>query len=163
MEECLAKKYIAMYDMSGRCLAKGDTVWVYMDTISQKPALFADDGTGWQPEDFGDRLGAVETRRRITLPQDGIRMTPCTIDDHLLDINGHGNNVRLCELAMSLAGVDDSGCSLLRAEFKSQVEAQSTVFPYIKRDYRSNSIGVTVVLCGERMIPKAVFYFSTPK
>ena len=33
MQESLAKKYIAMYDKGGKCLAKADTVWVYMTPL----------------------------------------------------------------------------------------------------------------------------------
>lgn len=163
MQESLAKKSIAMYDRRGRCLAKGDTVWVYMNIERQEPSLLQEYADRWLPEDFGDRTDESTMRRRILIPQDGVMLTPCKINDYLLDTNGHANNVRLTELAMSIAGADDGRCRILRAEFKSQVEEGSTIHPYMRKDYHNNSMAITVVFCGERRIPKAAFYFSSPR
>lgn len=163
MQESLAKKSIAMYDMGGKCLAKGDTVWVYMNIDLQKPVLPEKDAMGWLPEDFGERLDDPAPRRRIAVPQDGMRLTPYKVNEYLLDINGHANNVRLTELAMSMVGVDDGRCRTLRAEFKGQVVAGSTIYPYIRKDYHDNNIFITVVFCDEKRITRAVFYFSSPK
>lgn len=48
MQESLAKKYIAMYDKCGKCLAKADTVWVYMNIDTQAPALPDRNDMGWR-------------------------------------------------------------------------------------------------------------------
>lgn len=163
MQESIAKKYIAMYDKSGRCLATGDTMWVYMNIDSQTPVLPDKDNMGWKYQDFGERLDEPVLRRRISVPRDGVKMPPYKVNDYLLDTNGHANNVRLTELAMSMAGADDGKCNVLRAEFKRQIKDGSTINTQIKKDYRDDGIAITVVFSEPGKPENAVFYFSSPK
>lgn len=163
MRESLAKKYIAMYDKNGKCLAKADTVWVYINVNTQEPAIPDNSDMGWLEQDFDNRPIDNSKRRRIVVPSSGVRMGAYKINDYMLDINGHANNVRLTELAMSMAGVDDGKCNYLRAEFKKQVTAGSVVNASVKKDYYDGCSTMTVVLAELGKPENAVFYFSSPK
>lgn len=163
MQESLAKKYIAMYDKCGKCLAKADTVWVYMNIDTQAPALPDRNDMGWLPQDFGDRSENDAPHQRIKVPQDGMKAGPYRINDYLLDTNGHANNVRLTEFAMSVAGADNGKCNYLRAEFKRQVMAGSAIIASIKKDYHDDCLTTTVVFSETGKQENAVFYFSSPK
>lgn len=163
MQESLAKKYIAMYDKNGKCLAKADTVWVYMNVDTQRPTIPDRNNMGWLPQDFGDRPDGNLPRKRIAMPSGGMKLGACKINDYMLDTNGHANNVRLTELAMSLVGADDGKCNYLRAEFKRQVIPGSTVNASVKKDYYDGHSTVTVVLSEFGKPENAVFYFSSPK
>lgn len=143
MRASLAHKSIAMYDSDGKCLALGDTMWVYVNVDRQEPAEPEQDtASGWKEEDFGDRIAAPQGKspagtsasRRIRVPADAERLADYIAEPYILDTNGHANNVRLTELAMRLAGADNGDCVRLRAEFKEQVKAQSVICPIIKKD-----------------------------
>lgn len=157
----LAYKSIAMYNAAGECLAVGDTMWVYMNVLRQEPS--EPSGESWLPEDFGEKMEPSVfpvLSRRISVPQNfcGMEsMEPCRISPFLLDTNGHANNVRLTELAMRLCGADD-GCRHLRAEFKRQIKADSTVYPFMKRTEENGNIVVVFRDGKEEML--SVFEFG---
>lgn len=123
----LAYKSIELRDCDGKLLAVGDTRWVYMDIDKQEPAI-APDGQ-WLETDFGAKAEMPPMSRRIQVPNDMKIAEKEYVKPYLIDTNGHANNVRLTELAMSICGAD-SGCSMLRAEFKKQVKKDIFIYPY---------------------------------
>lgn len=134
----LAYKSIELRNADGSLLAVGDTKWVYMDIDRQEPAE-APDGQ-WLDTDFGKKAEMPPVSRRIEVPADMRMVEKTYVKPYLIDTNGHGNNVKLTELAMSISGAD-SGCTTLRAEFKRQVRKETYIYPYIAG--RENSV-VTV-------------------
>ncbi len=127
----LSKKALYMYSAGGELLAAGDTLWVYMNTKTQKPE---ETPRGlWHTEDNAERCAALPAvTRRISVPCGGTRLAPQTVDDYLTDTNGHANNVKLTELAMELAGMRDC-CAALRTEFGKQAPHGSTIIPEVAR------------------------------
>ena len=172
MQASLARKSIAMYDGSGECLATGDTMWVYMDVNKQEPVEpkdspcrnqrdEAENGIqeGWLPEDFGDKIPMSVRSRRIIVPDGVTALKPHRLNSYLIDTNGHANNVRLTELAMSLTDADAGDCIQLRAEFKKQVKADSLIYPYIKESHHNDSIVITAAFRDECGNTLTVFEF----
>ena len=92
--------------------------------------------------------------RRIEVPNDMRMAEKAYVKPYLIDTNGHGNNVKLTELAMSISGAD-SGCVMLRAEFKRQVRKETFIYPYIAG--REN--GVVTVFKDEKGETLSVFEF----
>lgn len=179
MQASIARKSIAMYDNNGECLATGDTMWVYMDVHRQEPVVpqesvayreneyiqgKSENGIqeGWCQADFGEKLSLSVRSRRITLPDDMEVLNPCRINPYLIDTNGHANNVRLTELAMSLTGVDDGNLRQLRAEFKKQVKADSFIYPYIKESHHNDDNVITAAFRDEYGDTLTVFEFIRP-
>lgn len=124
----LAYKSIVLKDLEGRLLAVGDTMWVYMNIDKQEPDV-APEGQ-WLDTDFDKKAEMPPMSRRITVPKDLKLTEKQFIKPYLIDTNGHANNVKLTELAMSISGAD-AGCSTLRAEFKKQVQKDTFIYPYI--------------------------------
>lgn len=134
----LAYKSIELRDTKGKLLAVGDTKWVYMNIDKQEPAA-APDGQ-WLDEDFGQKTeiilpaGIPPVSRRIQVPKEKPNefqlIEKTYVKPYLLDTNGHANNVKLTELAMSISGAD-AGCDMLRAEFTRQVRKDTYIYPFI--------------------------------
>lgn len=124
----ISKKSLFMYSESGELLAAGDTLWVYMDVAKQQPA---ETPPGlWNKCDAAERAPLPAVSRRISIPAYTESLSPRTVDKELTDTNGHANNVKLTELAMSYA--KNSGeCRTLRAEFRSQAPADSDLYPKV--------------------------------
>lgn len=148
----LAYKSIELKSTDGRLLAVGDTKWVHMNIDRQEPE---DAALGqWPDTDFGDKAEMPKASRRIEVPK---AMTPAEksyVKPYLIDTNGHANNVRLTELAMSISGAD-AGCEILRAEFKRQVSRDTFVYPYIA----DKENGVVTVFKDEKGEVLSVFEF----
>lgn len=149
----LAYKSIELRDLKGRLLAVGDTKWVYMDIDKQEPSE-APDGQ-WLDTDFGEKAQMPPMSRRIEVPKDLKITEKKFIKPYLIDTNGHANNVKLTELAMSVSGAD-SGCQTLRAEFKRQVRRDTYVYPYVAE--KENS--VVTVFKDEKGEALSVFEFT---
>lgn len=133
LQGTLARKNVMMYDDHGKCLAAADTMWVYIDVETQKPAM-APAGQ-WPKEDFSDRSSLVsDGARRIPLICVGaepvIALPPKQVTAYLLDPNHHANNTKLVELAMHVSGISDMNCHVLKAEFKRQILPDITIYPY---------------------------------
>lgn len=148
----LAYKSIELRDLHGRLLAVGDTKWVHMNIDRQEP-YDAPDGQ-WLETDFGKKAEMPPMSRRIEVPKDMKIGEKTYIKPYLIDTNGHANNVRLTELAMSISGAD-AGCVTLRAEFKKQVGKDTFVYPYIA----DKENGVVTVFKDEKGETLSVFEF----
>ena len=148
----LAYKSIELRNTNGKLLAVGDTKWVYMDIDKQEPAE-APAGQ-WLDTDFGKKAEMPQVSRRIEVPENVRIAEKIYVKPYLIDTNGHANNVKLTELAMSISNAD-AGCVALRAEFKRQVRKETFVYPYIadKED------GVVIVFKDEKGETLSVFEF----
>lgn len=122
----LAKKYMTLTDAAGTLLAAADTRWAFVDTVTGEPLPCAPDYFGSEP--LIPAPQDAQSGKRIRLPEHTVALAPVTVDDSLIDENGHANNVRLTELAMHLAGFD-TGCRRLRAEFLRQTRPGDRLFP----------------------------------
>ena len=111
----LAKKYMTLTDKAGDVLATADTRWAFVDTVTGEPLPCPPDYFGDDP--LTDAPRATGSGARIRLPDDAEHLAPLTVGDALIDENGHANNVRLTELAMTLAGFD-TGCRRLRGTIR---------------------------------------------
>lgn len=127
----IARKSIQLFDASGRLLAAGDTLWVYMNVDTQQPAE-QPEGL-WPERDYGVPVKLPDNSRRIVVKGEKTPLPPLTAPMTLIDTNDHANNVKLTELAMQLCGMELSS-QALRAEFKQQVVAGMTLLPVFSED-----------------------------
>jgi medium-chain acyl-[acyl-carrier-protein] hydrolase len=150
----LAYKSIEMRDVNGKLLAVGDTKWVYMNIDNQEPAV--SNKNEWPESDFGGKTEIPPVPRRIYIPDIMEMREKEYVKPYLIDTNGHANNVKLTELAMSVSGAD-AGCETLRAEFKKQVAKDTYIYPYVAEN---NGETVTVFKNEDGEI-MAVFSFGS--
>lgn len=160
----LAKKYMTLESPGGRLFATADTRWAFVDTVTGEPLpcppdYFGDDPLTAPPADEGH--GA-----RIRLPRGATPLAPLTVGACLIDENGHANNVRLTELAMTLAGFD-TGCRRLRAEFLRQTREGDRLTPVLSASDAGIVHGggtgdaeTILALLADDGKPQAVFAFS---
>lgn len=154
----LAKKYMTLSSPAGDILATADTRWAFVDTVTGAsipcpPDYFGIDPLIAAPKDA--RSGA-----RIRLPEKAVALAPVTVGAYLIDENGHANNVRLTELAMTLAGFD-VGCRRLRAEFLRQTRPGDRLTPVLAVTDTDTERGETVLaFLADDGRPQAVFAFS---
>ncbi len=155
--ESIAHKQLVLLDKFGKTLALGDTMWVCVDADTGKPAL-PRDGV-WLEEDYGERLALKHRLGRIAECNPNSPKTTAMpkgiVDEKMLDINRHANNVMLTEYAMSAAGCCSS-CTFLVAEFLKQAKPGQTLYPYIEEDEN----GKTVSVCNADRVSFARFRFE---
>ncbi len=100
----IAYKQIIMKNVEGEILALGDTMWVYVDILSECPIL--PPKNIWCSDDFGEKIQTNKTVNRIRVVDNNssnmIALPPEKVDFRFLDINHHANNVLFTEYAMML-------------------------------------------------------------
>lgn len=126
----LAQERLTLSDAGGAPLALADALWGYVDRATEHPTDCPTDY--WQPEDYGGIPADAEVTRRIPVPPDGEELPPFTVRPVHLDTNGHVNNIRMTELALTLADCE-TGVKRLRAEFLRQTFGHTVLYPYLKR------------------------------
>lgn len=136
----ISKKSLFMYSEDGELLASGDTLWVYMDVEKQQPAETP--GGLWNVCDAADPAPLPTVSRRIAVPREAHTFEPHKVDSELIDTNGHANNVKLTELAMSLSD-NCRGCVTLRAEFRRQAPAGIDLYPKLHREKDKCTVAFT--------------------
>ena len=154
----VAKKQVMLYDAAGEVLARGDTLWAYIDIATGTPAL-PPKGV-WKPEDYGARIPLVWPLRRvkpIAPGAEGVITLPLDrVDGRMLDINRHANNVLFTEYALSLAAMQ-TPVRHLASEFLRQAKAGETLCPCLLRD----GGGVTVSVMSRTGDVFALFRFES--
>ena len=128
----MAKKNIIMTNADQDVLAKADTMWVYVDVMTQTPTLPQADM--WPKEDMGEELSFEKDSRRIPIikPSGENALRPLPAKDWVIDTNHHANNTKLTLLAMALSGAD-FGCVTLRAEFINQIPKGAMMYPFMEQ------------------------------
>ena len=111
-------------------LAWGNSNWVMMDTVRQRPTLV--------PEELIARYDLEEpypmqyAARKITLPKEGREEEPIEITRAYLDSNNHVNNAKYVQIAEDYLP-DDFMIQELRVEYKRQALLGDLICPMTAR------------------------------
>lgn len=114
----------------GKVLAWGNSNWVMMDTVRQRPTLV--------PEELIARYDLEEpypmqyAARKITLPKEGREEEPIEITRAYLDSNNHVNNAKYVQIAEDYLP-DDFMIQELRVEYKRQALLGDLICPLTAR------------------------------
>ena len=149
------KRNFYMKDEKGDFIAKADTVWTYLNTVTGKPDRI--------PQEIIDRYGEMEkldmeyVGRKIRIPKDtqGEVKDPIPVTEHLLDVNHHVNNGKYLELAASFMN-EDIRPDRIRVEYRNQAFLNDVIYPTV---YRGDG-PVIVTLSDAEAKPYAVAEFS---
>lgn len=121
-----ARKNILLRDEKGEVLAKGDTLWVHMDTKNGVPVP-PPEGQ-FPPEDYGEKWEMDYKPRRIPVPK-GAHVLPCvTVSADDVDTNHHVNNFRYAQMAHRALGAPE-GCRGIQVEYVRQAYLGDTLTP----------------------------------
>ncbi len=122
----LAKKYMTLTSADGVVLAYALTNWAYVDKSSGAVRPFPDGY--WEGEEITPLPNGLCDMKRPRMHAGMVPLTPITIGEGLIDENGHVNNVRFTELALSLMGYE-TGAVALRATFIRQTRLGDMLTP----------------------------------
>ncbi len=111
------KRNFAMLDERGEFLVKANSLWVYMDIVSGRPArLDAAEIAGYPIE---EPLEMNYEARKIRLPEEMTESGRIPVTKQHLDGNRHVNNVQYIAMAADLLPEEADICQL-RVEYKKQ-------------------------------------------
>lgn len=143
----------ALADSGGNYLAKANSVWVLMDTLTGHPGK-ADQGLvsgyGLEP-----RLPMPEFPRKIRMPEGGIRMEGFPVTRNQLDTNHHVNNGQYIQMAEAYLP-EGFEPGFLRVEYRKQARLHDMIVPVVHTENET----CTVSLCDGEENPYAVVAFS---
>lgn len=143
----------ALVDARGEYLAKANSVWVLMDTLTGHPAK-ADEElvSGYVLE---PRLSMPEFPRKIRMPEGGVRMESFPVTRNQLDTNHHVNNGQYIQMAEAYLP-EDFEPGFLRVEYRQQARLHDLILPVVHTENEA----YTVSLCDVEEKPYAVVAFS---
>lgn len=121
VRQSLVYMEIEMRDEDGNRLAIAEDMLAYYNI--EEGTVEIQDESIWPHEDFGEKSQHLFRGRKIAVSkanQFSLEQT-FKITRHMLDLNGHANNVRLIEKALEICGLEDYDVKSLRAEFKNQI------------------------------------------
>lgn len=143
----------AMLDEHGNYLAKANSVWVFMDTVTGHPDRI--------PPEVGEiygsepRLDMEYFSRKIKAPQNCERKDTFSVCRHHLDTNGHVNNGQYIRMAEEYLP-EHFRVSRLRVEYRNQAYLHDVVVPMVSVQEHET----VVMLCSEEGKPYAIVAFE---
>ena len=140
----------------GEVLADANSVWVYMELISMRPAKIGDGMREAYLPDLGKQLGGEWSERKIRWDKTIVseKKEPVRVARFFIDTNHHMNNGKYILVAEEYLpeGFEIGG---LRAEYKKAAVSGDTIYPEVITEEKS----VTVTLTNEGGVPYAVVQF----
>lgn len=140
-------------DGQGGYLAKANSVWVLMDTVTGHPAKVDREIAaryGLEP-----RLPMPEFPRKIQTPVGGASMEAFQVTRNQLDTNHHVNNGQYIQMAEAYLP-EGFEPGFLRVEYRKQARLHDTIVPLV----HAQDGTYTVSLCDTEEKPYAVVAFS---
>ena len=140
----------------GEVLADANSVWVYMDLKTMRPAKIGDGMREASLPDLGEQLGGEWSERKIRWDKTIVseKKEPVRVARFFIDTNHHMNNGKYILVAEEYLpeGFEIGG---LRAEYKKAAVSGDTIYPEVITEEKS----VTVTLTNEGGVPYAVVQF----
>lgn len=140
----------------GEVLADANSVWVYMDLKTMRPAKIGDGMREAYLPDLGEQLGGEWSERKIRCNKTFTpeKKEPVRVARFFIDTNHHMNNGKYILVAEEYLpeGFEIGG---LRAEYKKAAVSGDTICPEVITEEKS----VTVTLANEEGVPYAVVQF----
>jgi acyl-ACP thioesterase len=145
-----------MLDESGAYLAKANSVWALVDTVSGRPVrVMPEQVEGYTIE---PKLEMEYLSRKIRVPDDCRGEEPFQVCRHHLDTNGHVNNGQYIRMAEEYLP-DNAPVSKLRVEYRHQAFLHDTIVPAISRSEQET----IVTLNNSQGVPYSIVEFVTSK
>lgn len=140
-------------DREGVMLARANSVWIYMDRDSGRPARIPKEEA--QAYAIEEKLPMDYAGRKLPMPEEMEKRPPLVILKHQIDTNNHVNNGQYVGMAADFLP-EAYRIGMMRAEYKMSAKLGEVVVPYTKEQD-----GIyTVALCDEAGKPYAVVEFS---
>ena len=140
-------------DEQGEYLAKANSVWVYIDTETGKPAkILEENREGYVLE---APLEMQEVSRKIQMPAECVKMESFSVRRHHLDSNYHVNNGQYVSMAEEYLpeGFEVTG---LQVEYRQQARLHDVIVPLVQVGPEET----IVCLCDEKEKPYSVIVFK---
>lgn len=143
----------ALLDETGAYLARANSVWVMIDTVTGRPCrVTQEEISGYQME---PKLEMEYLPRKIATPGDGVEYDPFQVCRHHLDTNDHVNNGQYIGMAEEYLP-DGFRVSRIRVEYRSQARLHDVIVPVVTKEDEK----VTVMLCSASGKAYAVVEFT---
>lgn len=128
MKGFIGYRNFAIWDESGNCVAKANSIWSLLDTLNYRPAAISEEMVRGYA--LGERLPMEYAPRKIAVPPDGCRMEPLVVKRHHLDTNHHVNNQQFIDMTMDY--LPEGFCiRQVRAEYKKQAFLDDVLVPRV--------------------------------
>ena len=126
----------------GRTLAEAESLWIFYDWTTQKPARVPDN----EREAYGveERLDMPAYPRHVILPEDAKEEEPFVVHRTQIDSNLHVNNRQYIRMAMTYLP-DDYVCRELLVDYHAQARLGDVIHPRVS----PTASGAIVSLDGE--------------
>lgn len=141
-----------MKDQEDKVIAYANSIWVYMDLETGRPAKPSKEEIG--------RYGMEPpfpmeyASRKVPMPQEGVAKSPLKIRKYHIDTNHHVNNCRYVQMAVELLEEEgmEADFSGLRVEYKKSAVYGDVIYPVLKTEGET----ARIALCDEKGKPYAV-------
>ncbi len=111
----IGSRNFIMRDESGQQIACANSIWVYLNTETEKPAKL--DEFERKAYELEPKLDMEYASRKIRLPESYEMLRPITILEHHLDTNHHVNNGQYVKMALGLLP-EHQNIHQLRVEYR---------------------------------------------
>ncbi|MCD7733387.1 MAG: thioesterase [Oscillospiraceae bacterium] len=125
---CYGHRNFIVSDKSGKTLVKANSIWVYVNTETGRPARPPEEEKAAYSLD--ERIEMDYAPRKLSLPDNMTPVAPIPVRADDIDLNHHVNNARYIEIALGLMP-DISDIHELRVEYKRQAHLGDTIYPKI--------------------------------
>lgn len=129
---CLELRNVLMLDEQGICIARANSVWVYLNTDTGRPERpDAEEIAVYGAE---DQIPMEYASRKIMLPENMRSGIPIPVAQDFIDINHHVNNARYVEIAGCMINerypeTNRLPVKELRVEYKKQARPGAVFYP----------------------------------
>lgn len=141
-----------MTDKMGNRIAYANSVWVFMDVATGRPAKVSQDIIDAYGKD--EKLDMEYCDRKLLVPQKVDMQEKITVPSFFIDSNHHMNNEKYVMLAAEYLP-DDFIVGELRVEYKKEAKWKDTIVPVVAREENK----FTVALLDESGKPYAIVAF----
>lgn len=141
-----------MRNTSDKLLAVANSIWVYFDTITGRPARIPEDCLGYQIE---PPYPMEPADRKVTIPEDCIRKDPITVINSNIDSYNHVNNGQYIKMAEEFLPLNYKITSM-RAEYRMQAVLGDIILPLVAVENNR----YTIALANTEGKPYAVVEFD---
>lgn len=147
------KRNFWMKDDKGELLARADSLWIFMDMKSGKPARVNDEVMKIYGQETP--LDMEELPRKIAVPKESTEQEAFTVVKSHLDTNHHVNNAQYIYMAEQYLPKNVQ-VKRLRVEYRKSAVLHDMIHPWV--DIQDGQ--VTVSLCDDNKKPYAVLEFQ---
>ena len=141
-------------DVQGEELARANSLWVYINFDTKKPARIPEEISSMYDEVIQEPLEFDWSDRKIKFEGEGQAEKPVTVLEYFIDTNEHMNNGKYIMVAEAYLP-EGFEVERIRAEYRKAAVLGNVLYPVIYKQENA----ITVVLADEENKPYAVIQF----